>query len=91
MKPTKFEIMRWNRSAANARATWVVPAAPAPAVPVMEVGGELYREASTLGRSNDCKGCEYPGHLGCAPAWRAAEAAFGGNCEARRVIYIRAE
>jgi hypothetical protein len=73
------------------RYTATATKAEEPVMPTMEIDGVRYREESVPGPTNTCKGCEYPGHLGCAPAWRAAEAAFGGSCEARRVIYIRAE
>lgn len=111
--PTKFELMRRNRSMAAYRAAKAAesPAQvvakiaageyrvelpsespPSPAVPTMEIDGMRYREAPER-EAGMCAGCEFKRNARlCDACTLPAAAAFGdGDCNARRVIYIRAD
>lgn len=89
--PTKFALMRAGRARLERSISKMAEAdEPAPAVPTMEIDGVRYKEAPLLGRLNDCTGCAFK-HEPCNQAWQVSKDAFGDNCEARRVIYIRAD
>ena len=102
--PTKFELMRRNRSMAAYRAAKaaespaqvvskiaageyraVLP--PAPAVPTMKIDGASYREV----KADGCSGCAFVTQSRCRAIEPHTELAFGGPCEVRSVIYVRAD
>ena len=112
--PTKFEIMRRNRSMGAYRAAMAAESSaqvvaklmsgqrrfnprdtelfqsaptPAPAVPTMEIDGVRYREEKSVG----CSGCAFVSQSRCRAIEPATELAFGGPCEKRDVIYLRAD
>ena len=64
----------------------------APAVPTMEIDGARYKEAPER-EAGMCAGCEFKRNARLCDACKLpAAAAFGdGDCNARRVIYIRAD
>lgn len=98
--PTKYENMRMNRAAAEYRAAHGPADAPIPAhgpdktpaeppkQPTMTVGGEKYAEAPWC-EPFTCSGCAFA-RVDCRPANRIAERVFGGDCNDRHVIYVRA-
>lgn len=60
----------------------------APAVPTMVIDGVQYVEEPDSGRG--CVGCAFKGDVdGCMDAEKAGIEAFGDDCQARDVIYIR--
>ena len=104
-RPTKFELMRANRDAADWRnrdrapsrenvKAWVPPKQLA-AVPTMQVDGVRYREVQdNWSDTGACAGCAFqnaPDGYQCLKVEPVAIEAFGGDCAERRVIYIRAE
>lgn len=104
-RPTKFDLMRANRDAADWRnrdrqpyqeaVKAGVTAERLTAVPSMELYGVKYVEAP---ETNICDGCALNGGgLNCRlpNGWHDDNPltlrAFGGGCMNRRVIYVRAE
>ena len=95
-KPTKFDLMRQNRYAAelmgarrdaSAAREWIAAAMEVPATKFMEIDGVRYAETPDLG--GGCSDCAFDSS--CRPRIRdMARSAFGGGCVARGVVYVKA-
>lgn len=96
--PTKYENMRMNRAAAECRAAHGPAGAAIPALPdkpaaeptkppTMTVDGVEYIEKPSWG----CPGCINHSRDGfCGLFGDVAKVAFGGTCDERAVIYVKA-